>query len=132
MTLPGRQPQLTRREGEIRDQIESIFLKAGVTPPLEEEVQRPLKAEPVVFKKTLHSLYQEQKLVRLIEKVTLHYLVWEKVDKFVLNYLKAKGKITIAKLRDELEITRKYACAILEFMDRRGLTRRIGDEHRLK
>lgn len=129
VTLPGRRGQLTRREAEIRFKIETIYERAGLTPPLEEEIQRQLKAESAVFKKALHSLYQEQKLIRLSDKVTFHHSVWEKVEKFVLEYLKAKGKITIAELRDQLKISRKYACAILEFMDRRRLTKRQGDEH---
>ncbi|MCX7974492.1 MAG: SelB C-terminal domain-containing protein, partial [Candidatus Aminicenantes bacterium] len=132
VTLPGRSAQLTHREAEVRHQIETIFFQSGLTPPLEEEIQNQLKAEPAIFKKALHSLYQERKLIRLSEKVILHHSVWAKVEKFVLDYLRTKGKITIAELRDELRITRKYACAILEFMDHRGLTRRKGDEHVLK
>ncbi len=132
VSFPGRTGQLTRREAEVCSQIEMIYLRAGLTPPLEEEVKRELKAEPAIFKKAFHRLYQEKKLVRLSEKVTMHSSVWKKVENFVREYLKLRGKITIAELRDHMKITRKYACAILEFLDRRGITKRLGDEHVLK
>ncbi len=132
VTLPGRTAQFTRRETEVINLIEEAYLQAGFTPPLEQEVSHRLKVEPPLFKKAIHALYQEKKLIRLNEKVTFHRSVWEKAEGFVLEYIRSKGKITIAELRDQLRISRKYACAILEYLDRRGTTRRQGDEHVLK
>ena len=37
------------------------------------------------------------------------------------------GQITLAELRDMLDISRKFAQALLEYFDRTGLTRREGD-----
>ncbi len=34
---------------------------------------------------------------------------------------------TVAEFRDRLEISRKYAVPLLEWLDRRGVTRREGD-----
>jgi selenocysteine-specific elongation factor len=44
----------------------------------------------------------------------------------------AAGTVSLASLRDRLGISRKYAQALLEAMDAAGVTRRVGDERRLR
>ena len=50
----------------------------------------------------------------------------------VRRLLDDRGEITLARLRDELAITRKYSQAILEYVDGLGITIRIGDRHVLR
>jgi selenocysteine-specific elongation factor len=38
------------------------------------------------------------------------------------------GKITLAEVRDMFNTSRKYAQAVLEYMDEIKLTKRIGDD----
>jgi len=44
----------------------------------------------------------------------------------------ATGSVSLASLRDRLGISRKYAQGLLEAMDAAGITRRVGDERRLR
>jgi selenocysteine-specific elongation factor len=46
--------------------------------------------------------------------------------------LAATGSVTLAQLRDRLEISRKYAQGLLEALDAHGITRRVGDERVLR
>jgi selenocysteine-specific elongation factor len=39
-----------------------------------------------------------------------------------------QGKITLAEFRDMFDTSRKYAQALLEHLDERRVTRRVGDE----
>ncbi|MCS7051587.1 MAG: SelB C-terminal domain-containing protein [Thermomicrobium sp.] len=41
--------------------------------------------------------------------------------------LDAQGSITLAQVRDTLGTSRKYAQALLEYLDQRRITRRVGD-----
>ena len=50
----------------------------------------------------------------------------------VVELAGASGSVTIAKLRDRLDISRRYAQALLEAMDAAGVTRRVGDERILR
>ena len=45
----------------------------------------------------------------------------------VRRLIEQRGSLTVAQLRDELGITRKYALAVLEYFDQTGFTRREGD-----
>ena len=42
------------------------------------------------------------------------------------------GTVLAAQFRDATGLGRKRAIQILEYFDRIGLTRRVGDEHRLR
>ncbi|MCP4418930.1 MAG: hypothetical protein GY805_20120, partial [Chloroflexi bacterium] len=48
------------------------------------------------------------------------------IDK-LMSHLRAKGSLNAAEARDLLNTSRKYAIALLEHMDERRLTRRVGD-----
>jgi selenocysteine-specific elongation factor len=43
-------------------------------------------------------------------------------------HLKANGKITLGEARDLLHTSRKYAQALMEYLDGRKITRRVGDD----
>ena len=42
------------------------------------------------------------------------------------------GRVTLAQVRDRLGISRKFAQGLLEALDARGVTRRVGDERILR
>ena len=46
----------------------------------------------------------------------------------LLAYLREHGTMTAAEARDVLGTTRKYILPLLEHMDERRITRRVGDE----
>jgi selenocysteine-specific elongation factor len=50
----------------------------------------------------------------------------------VFELASAGGSITLAQVRDRLGISRKFAQALLEALDARGVTRRVGDERILR
>jgi selenocysteine-specific elongation factor len=77
-------------------------------------------------------LIEQQRLVRLGEKVTYHANVLDKVRKAATEQAKANGSITAAELRDALGVTRKYSVAILEYLDDMLVTKRLGDKHVLR
>jgi selenocysteine-specific elongation factor len=42
--------------------------------------------------------------------------------------IKADGKITLGETRDMFATSRKYAQAVLEYLDRSKITKRVGDD----
>jgi selenocysteine-specific elongation factor len=59
---------------------------------------------------------------------TFHPEVLADVRDRVVAIMRAEGSITLARLRDELHTSRRYAQALLEHLDAQRVTRRIGDE----
>jgi selenocysteine-specific elongation factor len=50
----------------------------------------------------------------------------------VLDLARERGEISLAEVRDQLDTSRKYAQALLEYLDGEGLTIRRGDVHVLR
>jgi selenocysteine-specific elongation factor len=59
---------------------------------------------------------------------TFHPDVLAHVRETVVAIMRAEGTITLARLRDELRTSRRYAQALLEHLDAQRVTRRVGDE----
>jgi selenocysteine-specific elongation factor len=45
----------------------------------------------------------------------------------VRSHIEQEGSITLAQVRDLFGTSRKYAQALLEHLDEKGITRRVGD-----
>lgn len=50
------------------------------------------------------------------------------IERTVLSLIDQEGSLTLARFRDHVLTSRKYAQAILEYLDQRRITRRTGDE----
>ena len=59
---------------------------------------------------------------------TFHPDVLAEVQERVVAIMRDEGSITLARLRDELQTSRRYAQALLEHLDAQRVTRRTGDE----
>jgi selenocysteine-specific elongation factor len=130
--LVGHEISLKPREQELLMRLEQAFQKARFAAPLEEDVQKRLGLRTEVFHKMMKSLISQEKLVRLNKKVTYHLETLAAAKEMVLNHISEHQSITIAELRDKLHLSRKYAQAILEFFDKKGMTIRKEDRHVIK
>jgi selenocysteine-specific elongation factor len=45
----------------------------------------------------------------------------------VRQHIQKNGNITVAQVRDLFDTSRKYALALLEHLDAKGITKRVGD-----
>ncbi|MDW7760726.1 MAG: selenocysteine-specific translation elongation factor [Acidobacteriota bacterium] len=130
--LPGRDRDPDRKRREAQDRVELIYRRAGLAAPLEEDVMREAGLQPRFFREILYELARTGVIVRLGPKVTYHRDALARAREAVSDRIRRTGGITIAELRDKLDLSRKYACAILEYFDKIGFTRRSGDRHVLK
>ena len=75
----------------------------------------------------LEFLVDQEKVIKLDDKILLSYSVYQGIVEKVQQILSDKGEITVAVLRDEFGTSRKYAIAILDYMDQQQITKRVGD-----
>jgi len=80
----------------------------------------------------LNLLIEQQKVVKVSDGVVFSAPAYKEMMDKVIAYARAKGKVTLAEVRDMLGTSRKYAQALLEYMDEKKLTRRVGDERVLR
>ena len=55
----------------------------------------------------------------------------ELVD-WIKNYISEHGSVNVAQVRDAFDTSRKYALALLEYLDDQRITKRVGDERVLR
>ena len=80
----------------------------------------------------LESLVEREIIVRLPASVYFRQEDFDAATQRIVELAQAKGAITLADVRDLLGTSRKYAQALLEELDARRVTRRVGDERLLR
>ena len=94
------------------------------------------------FPDGLHYQAEDQVWARLAQRGELHQVVRDLVyAEGTMRQLAAlargvaaahDGEVTAALFRDATQLGRKRAIQILEYLDRVGMLRRVGDAHRLR
>lgn len=112
----------TRRIKQLYDQIQ----QDPFNPPGVKEAREILTDE----------LYQSQVdqgvLIQLSGDVIIRNTEFEKMKAFVIAEISNHGLLTLAQFRDHFSTSRRVSQALLEYLDRKGITIREGDGRRLK
>ncbi|HEY6542309.1 MAG TPA: SelB C-terminal domain-containing protein, partial [Ktedonobacteraceae bacterium] len=125
LRLPNFSPAFTPRQQQQVEQLLHQFREHPFTPPGRTE------AESLVGSEALGALIEQGTLVKVGSAAEAVLFLRESYDEALvrlLAYLREHGKMTAAEARDVLGTTRKYILPLLEHMDERRLTRRVGDE----
>ncbi len=126
LRLPSYQIQLTPRQQQSVDALLYTFRQAPYMTPSVSQSEEEVGSE------MLNSLIEQGRLVKLSEDVVLLAETYEEMRDRVVTYLQEHGTITVAELRDLFDTSRKYALALLGYLDEKRITRRIGDERVLR
>ena len=116
--LPGHSIQLTAAQQAKIDAFLHSLAQNPYSPPGD------LVPEPDL----LNLLIEQGKVVRVSDSVVFAASAYNGMVEKVMAEMKARGKITLAEVRDLFQTSRKYAQAFLEHLDQRKITRRVGDE----
>jgi len=126
--LPGFVPAFNAMQQQQVERLLRMFLESPYTPPGRSE------SEAVVGSEVLASLIEQGRLVKLGSSTDSVFFLRESYEEAVAKlvaYLQEHHKMTAAEARDVLGTTRKYILPLLEHMDERRITHRVGDERRL-
>jgi hypothetical protein len=98
------------------------------------ELEAQLGLEPVKIEDAglARFLEQQGRLVRVGDRYAVSTVAYERARGVLLGEFEASGRITLARFRDLLGVSRKTAQLLLERFDADGVTRRRGDERVLR
>jgi selenocysteine-specific elongation factor len=85
-----------------------------------------------IGEEVLGYLLSSRQLIQIGQDVLLTPDAFEKMESGIREMLVRNGTITVAEVRDLFHTSRKYALAVLEYLDAEGITIREGDERRLR
>lgn len=125
VALPDHGPAPNAEEQSRLEAWESRMRAAPYSPPSWKEATQELGEELAAY------YLDSQRGVQVSAEVVFEASAYRELVRIVREEIAARGGITVADLRDRLGASRKYALALLEHLDRAGVTRREGDIRRL-
>jgi selenocysteine-specific elongation factor len=129
LEIPGRSKTLGGAEGELARAIEKRFADAALQPPPVSEIINEKAYKPKMIEGVIFFLVKQGTLVRLADGVYVH--------RAALVAARAKigarkgETIDVGQFKDFFGLSRKIAIPLLEYFDREGVTKRVGDSRRI-
>jgi selenocysteine-specific elongation factor len=102
------------------------FERASYTPPSAQEAEAAIGSEAV------GALVEQESLVRLNDTVLLSPKAFSSMRDWVIATIHSQGQVTAGQVRDQFGTSRKYAIALLEYLDEKRVTKRLGDARVLR
>ncbi len=126
------QVRFTKKQTVIKDKLLQYFQGAGIEPDSVEDVIAAYpQNERSECKQVLDSLFTGGELVLLSPQICYHKDAFDKACRVVYRHFEEHELITLAEFRDALGTSRKYAMAVLEYLDGSRVTKKEGDARRL-
>ncbi|MFW6082646.1 MAG: selenocysteine-specific translation elongation factor [Chloroflexota bacterium] len=124
--LPSHRVELTPQQKERVDELFSRFESDPyVTPSVKECVE-------AVGEQVFRVLVDRGDLVQVSPDVAFLPSTYEEMVGRIQNWIGTQGSITLGEARDMFDSSRKYAQALLEHLDEKGVTKRVGDKRVLR
>jgi selenocysteine-specific elongation factor len=124
----GRSIDLQPKEARAKEQIEREFARAGLSTPGVEQVLASIPVELAQGQRLFELLVRERILLKIGSDVVLHRDAVQRLTKLLAEYKKSRGeKLAVADFKELAGVSRKFAIPLLEYLDRSGVTRRVGD-----
>lgn len=110
------------QEARVVDLLQHLE-RSGASPPGPDEILARLGSQEV-----LQALLDRGDLVQVSPDVIYSRQVYDRLVSTVVDTIRQRGKVTVAEVRDLFNTSRKYALALLTYMDEQKVTRRVGDD----
>ncbi len=127
LSRPGFTPVIAGEAADRAVRLEKVLSDAGLAPPGFGE----LPSDCVPDADLAHALHAQGRIVLVAADLAFARGAFDRVQTAIEGHLRDRGTITVGEARDLLGTSRKYALAVLEYLDRHHVTRRVGDERRL-
>ncbi len=112
--------------------IEALFRERGFHPPSPDEVAEHSGAAKDRVAESLKLLVEHERLVQVGRDLLFHTDSVEHARQALVAFIGKEGKLESVKFKYLIDTTRKFAIPLLDYFDRTGVTRRVGNTRYLK
>ena len=123
--------QLDTKDSLLIARIQELYEDAGFHSPRPDELPELLHESMDKIEMLLEYLYTDKKLVRLARNVVLSYDHFRQARDMVIDIINGNGQLDSADFKRHIGSSRKYALAILDFLDSQRITIRQGNIRKL-
>lgn len=132
LALPDYCESFTQAQQKLLTTIETLFSTRLFNPPKLEEIIQDTSAQPQEVQKTLKILIEQEQLVQIEKNLFFHRKAIDKACELLTAFIEKEGELESVKFKYLLDTTRKFAIPLLDYFDRIGITRRVGNTRYLK
>ena len=127
MSLPEHQATFSEADLKYIDVIEPLFRERLFDPPTVDEVVEGTGTPRNEVTRMLKLLLEHKRLVRVSDKLTFHVDAVDRAREILAEHFAKEDRLESVKFKYLLDTTRKYALPLLDYMDKIGVTRRVGN-----
>ncbi|MDD5126790.1 MAG: selenocysteine-specific translation elongation factor [Dehalococcoidales bacterium] len=121
MRVPTHQPKLTSAQQAKMDAFLKALAQQPYAPP----------SELIPESDLVNLLVSQRKAVKVSDNIIFSTAAYDEMVAKIKAHIKEHGKVTLGEVRDLFQTSRKYAQALLEYLDGQKVTRRTGDDRGL-
>jgi selenocysteine-specific elongation factor len=124
--LPQHEVKFRSAEQRKVDALLAEFRRNPYTTPSVTDCEAQVGVE------VLNALIEQGRLIKVSEDVIFLTETYEEMVNRIVARIKGEGSITVAQARDMFGASRKYALGLMEHLDERRVTKRVGDKRVLR
>ncbi|SDO03303.1 selenocysteine-specific translation elongation factor [Pseudomonas jinjuensis] len=130
--LPDHQVQLGAEDERLKERLWPLLEQGGFDPPWVRDLARETTTDEAAVRLLLRKLARLGLLHQVVRDLFYPEATLRQLASHALQLRGDTGIIQAATFRDRIGIGRKRSIQLLEYFDRIGFTRRIGNEHRIR
>jgi selenocysteine-specific elongation factor len=125
-------PTFQDRDAAHLEAIEACFRQQEFAPPSAAELAGKTGISPAAIGKLLGILQEHQRLVAVGDGMLFHREAVERARRLLVEHIQKEGRLESVQFKYLLNTSRKFALPLLDYFDRTGLLRRVGNTRYLK
>ncbi|QAX85150.1 selenocysteine-specific translation elongation factor [Pseudomonas sp. DTU12.3] len=130
--LPDHQVRLNTEDETLWKQMQPLFANAGFDPPWVRDVAKALAQDDAVVRLLLRKLARLGLMHQVVRDLFISDTVLRQMATVLLQLAEENPQIQVTTFRDALGLGRKRSIQYLEYFDRIGLTRRLGESRQIR
>jgi len=122
ISIYGYKPELSEEQNQYAERFVSDIAEGRFSP------RTDLKIDDDI----LNFLLEKGRLVKVADGVVFSREIFDEMLLGVRTYISQNDEITVGDFRDLYQTSRKYALAVLDYLDQQQITKRVGDARVLR
>ena len=127
LALPDHRSIFRDEDAKLLDAVELFFRDQAFHPPGIDEIVQKTAAKKEKVEKLIKILGEHGRIVEVEKGVLFHAEAVDRARQILLGHFQKEGRLESVQFKYLLDTTRKFALPMLDYLDRQGLTRRVGN-----
>lgn len=134
VALPGHSEQFDPAQQALLEKVDAIFKQQLFDPPKVEDLPALLRCSVQEANSTVKILTEQKALVRVDAAMLFHAEAIDQAKRLIADHVNGEGagRLESVTFKYLIDSTRKFALPLLDYMDKIGVTRRVGNTRYLK